>query len=124
MRPTRQTSNGSCRGAGFILLDAIGALILLTALVSALAASSYQQHRALAALDAGQAALRLAERTMTDLQHGRPPATRVGAGRVRLVSLPQAAPVGGWRWVRVEVSYEGSGASLTGLVPRKGPRSP
>jgi len=124
MRYGKRSSRRPRVGMGFILLDAVGALILLTALVTALAAGSYQHHRALAKLDAGQAALRLAERAMADLQHGRPPETRVGAGRVRVVSLPQAAPVGGWRWVRVEAMFDGAQASLTGLVSRKGGVSP
>ena len=107
---------------GFLVTDALTALILITSLAAALAMATAQQNRAARRLADEREAIRLAERALDDLQAGAAPATRPSAdAQISIRSLDDAAAPKDYQWVIVSASVRGRGAEMAGLVPRARP---
>jgi hypothetical protein len=104
---------------GFILMDAIGALVIAVVLASALALAVAHQARALRTVKRSREAVAIAERALADLQTGGKPAEPDDRTRVEVTPITDAQAPEGHVWVRVSVRSGAGGAELTGLIPRK-----
>jgi len=97
---------------GFLFADALVALALMAALAVALLSVKGAYARVERKLANQREADRMAETTLVDLQRGQP-----ASESAQVVGLDTLAPAG-WRWVRVELSYNGRVGRISGLVRR------
>lgn len=103
---------------GFLVLDAIGGLLVVGVLASLLMVAMSRQNRAGQQLAESREVIRLAERTLMEMQAARGiPAAGADQG-VRVRRLPGGQEVAGWVWVEVQTESSGHRAALTGLVPQ------
>jgi hypothetical protein len=105
------------RARGFLMLDIVGGLLIVTVLTIALATAVGEHGRSMSRLADSREALRLAERAMVEIQ--RTGATRIRGPQtqVRIEGVPGEGPPAGWRWAKVAVQYRRGSAELVGLVP-------
>ena len=107
--------------AGFLLADAVGALLILSVLTAALATVVHRQARALAKLADRRVAGELAERTLVNLQLGRSPAVpaeATAAGtHIEFHAAKGGDPLAGRMWIVVRVERNGQAAEVVGLAP-------
>lgn len=108
---------------GYFATDAMIALFIVVVLSAALAMAAATRQRSATRLAHIREATRLAEQALLDLQSGNTPRLSDGAS-LRIQRVESAEPSGGRRWVRVQVTVEGRGAELLGLVPAAGPTTP
>ncbi len=105
------------RRRGFLLIDAVTALVVVGILGVALAMTLHHHHRAERALSDGRTALRLAERALVMMQYEqtRPRSTEQTIISVR--PIPDAPAVEDDVWVTVTVEYADRRAEVIGLAP-------
>jgi len=102
---------------GFLLMDMVIGLLLLATMTTVLAVGVRSRQKGGAHLLDTRAALRSAEAALYELQSGAAaPSARRGVN-VRVVEQKSDTAPAGHRWVRVEATCNGRGASLIGLVP-------
>ena len=106
------------RRRGFMVMDAVGGLILVAILATVLAVALNRQNRAQQKLADSRAAVRVAERVLAELQASAKPAMEEDQTRIAVVPAEGAPDVRGLVWVEVRVACWGQHASLVGLVPR------
>lgn len=109
------------RRAGWVFIDAVAAMLLLSILTLMLGIAAGAHHRGLTRLIAVRAASHLAEASLLTLQQG----ATLSAQKNAPVSVESLAPDdsrGPDTWVRVTARVEGRSASLIGLVPRAATR--
>jgi hypothetical protein len=112
------------RRGGFMLLDIITGIVVGMAVLVALTVSVQRYRHASRRLADQRAAIHLAERVLTDLQAGRPPASEQEGLKAQVVDLTQPQATANSRWVEVRVDGPGVFV-LTGVVPvrqQEGPR--
>lgn len=112
------TMHMHARHRGFLIMDVIGGLLILSVLVAVLATAVFQQQKAVRRLDDSLAAVAIAERALADLQTGQAPQAEDPQStviQVHPIKGVQAPP--GRVWVRVAVSYRTGGTELTGIAP-------
>jgi hypothetical protein len=102
------------RRRGFLTIDAVAGLILLTTLAVVLATAIGQRVRAANRLADSRTASRLAEAALFDLQQNRPPPAGVG---VRHLLPGREDDV--LQWVQVTATVNGRTVALTGAVRRQ-----
>jgi hypothetical protein len=106
-----------CR-RGWVLLDMISAMLMLSATAGILATGEYAENNALRRLSDLRAATRAAEAVMTQLQRGAPAAFMTPPEiSVHVRVLPQTAPSPQMAWVEVAATISKETATLTGMVP-------
>jgi hypothetical protein len=107
------------RRRGYLFLDAIVALGLLTAVAMLLVTARSASMRLMRQTDDHRAAVRAAERVLIDLASESPgtPTTRptTASASAGVVDLPTTAPAG-WKWVGVRASVKGRAGEVVGLV--------
>ncbi|HEX8325026.1 MAG TPA: hypothetical protein VF595_14070 [Tepidisphaeraceae bacterium] len=107
------------RRRGYLFLDAIVALGLLTAVAMLLVTARSASTRVMRQTDDHRAAVRVAERVLINLAPANPaaPTTRPTTERAsaEVVDLPTTAPAG-WKWVGVRASVNGRTGEVVGLV--------
>jgi type II secretory pathway pseudopilin PulG len=103
---------------GLVLLDALGALLIIGVLATVMAVAVSQQARGLRSVEQGRQALTIAQRALADLQTGARPQEGDEQTRIQVSVLDAEAPEGRI-WVRVVVTHGSSTSELTGVVPRK-----
>ena len=103
---------------GFLFIDAIVALGLLTSVAMLLVVARSGLTKATRQADDRRAAVRIAERYLVEAALAKsPPATQPVAD-VRVNELSTAAPAG-WKWVTVRATVNGRSSELTGLIRRR-----
>ncbi len=110
----------TCR-RGFMLMDALGGIILVASLATILAVAINRQSRAEQKLADIRAAARMAEEVATDLQTQPAPAVEKAARvdvSVTIHALDTAA-ISGHAWAEITVTRRDSSARLLALVPAK-----
>jgi len=108
------------RRGGWILLEAITAVMLIGMMAVLLAVALRQRDRGVKALADARAASRAAESALTLMQSGAgQPAVLAGEAKITVTELPQAADPPGMEWVSVKAELAGRTAELVGLVPRQ-----
>jgi len=108
------------RQGGWVLFEAITAVLLIGMMAVLLAVAQRQRDRGLKALADARAASRAAESALTLMQSGAGrPAAQTGEAKITVTELPQAADVPGMEWVSVQAELAGRTAELVGLVPRQ-----
>jgi type II secretory pathway pseudopilin PulG len=102
---------------GFLLVDVITGLVLLTALGTAMVVAQSARSHAARKLADTRAAIRLAERALMELQSGRPTPTDTPDAQTEVRPLTSDPAISGTKWVRVRTTLHGQSAVLCGLVP-------
>jgi len=100
---------------GWVFVDVLMGMILITLIAAMLAAAAGWQQRALLHLADARAAGRTAESALLSMQSGRAlaPGSKV---HVRRLADPSNIP--GEIWVQVDADQGGRAATLVGLVPQ------
>lgn len=104
-----------CR-RGVILADVVLGLVIVAATGALLSTTIARHHKAGERLAGSRAAVRAAERVLTDLQLEQPPPANDDGSRWEIQRLEAPAPPG-QSWVEVRAFSQERSASLTGLVP-------
>ena len=106
---------------GYMLIDVMGALMIVAALAVSLAVGLGRQHRMAQKMADTRAALAVAEAVLADLQAGKPSrqAQLAADADVKVQVRPAAGgrPGAKTEWVEVEVTVRAGRAALTGAVP-------
>ena len=106
--------------SGWVMTDAVMALAIVLILLSVLSVAVSRQHRGSQRLADSRAAIRLAEDTITAMQHGTPPPATPDEMKVSVratATQPGVVVPKGCAWVDVEVTYGiGRTTRLSGLV--------
>jgi type II secretory pathway pseudopilin PulG len=106
------------RRRGWVLLDMITAMLMLSATAGILATGEYAENNALRRLSDLRAATRAAEAVMTQLQRGSPAAFMTPPDMaIHMRVLPQSASSPQMDWVEVAATISKETATLTGMVP-------
>ena len=105
------------RRRGIMLTDAVLGIALLVTIGVVLSSTVARHGKATERLSASRAALRAAERVMTDLQLGQAPPASDEATRWQVTRLESPAAPRGQVWVEVRVEHRGRSATLNGIVP-------
>lgn len=101
---------------GAILADAVLGLVIVAATGALLSTTISRHQQAGERLAATRAAVRAAERVLTDLQLGQVPPTSDDRAWWEIRKLDAPAPAG-QVWVEVRAVSGGRSASLTGIIP-------
>jgi len=104
---------------GFMVMDVVGGLILVSILAGVLAVAMNQQNRAEQKLADSRAAVRIAERTLAELHLSANTPNADDETRIAVRPVQEAKGIGDLVWVEVQVAYRGEHAELVGLIPRK-----
>jgi type II secretory pathway pseudopilin PulG len=105
------------RSHGFLLVDVITALVLLAALGTAMVVAQSARSHAARKLADTRTAIRLAERSLSELQSGRSIPTDMPDAHVEVRRLTGDPGIPGQKWVQVRITLNGQSAVLSGLVP-------
>jgi len=100
---------------GWVFVDVLMGMILITLIAAMLAAAAGWQQRALRHLADARAATRTAESALLAMQSGRALAPNAGVHVLRLLTVSN---VPGEIWVQVDADQNGRAATLVGLVPQ------
>jgi type II secretory pathway pseudopilin PulG len=105
------------RRTGFLMAEALTAIILLGMMAALLFYSVHQARRGMRRVADFRAATRLAEATLLALRSGQ---ARLAAGgpSVSIQTMPDSQPQARTVWVRVRAEIDGHPAELIGAVPR------
>ena len=108
------------RGHGYLLMESVVGLSILSAMVVCLAVSTHQYARGVNAMADHRAAHRSAECVLTELQTGRPASLDIPQMQVELsaAAKPPTPTPDGFVWAVVSVEYRQKRARLVGLAPR------
>jgi type II secretory pathway pseudopilin PulG len=101
----------------FLLVDVITGLVLLAALGTALVIAQSARSHAARKLADTRTAIRLAERSLIELQSGRSIPADTPNARVEVRPLTSETGIAGKKWIQVRTTLHGQSASLCGLVP-------
>jgi type II secretory pathway pseudopilin PulG len=105
---------------GWMMLEAITAVCLLSMMAMLLTVALRQQERGLKQLAEARAASRAAEAALTAMQSGQSRAVvESGEAKISVTELPEPSDAAGMEWVRVHADLAGRQAELIGLVPRQ-----
>ena len=102
---------------GFVLIDAIGAVLIVTALGLSLLYAMRGYRGVMTKLNDAQQAITLAETTLVKLQAGEAPPRIDDETEISLEPLNEGHLLPGRRWVTIRVKYHGQLAELIGVVP-------
>jgi hypothetical protein len=97
---------------GWVFIDAVWGMILLSLLAGILATAANRQQVGLARLSDTRAAVRLAEQTLFDLQQRRPLSNLNSDESISVVKLNQLGT-----WVDAKAIVRGRSADLIGYIP-------
>ncbi len=103
------------RRSGIILADVVLGLLIVAATGALLSATTSHHRKASERLAASRAAVRAAERVLSDLQLGQAPAASNENLKWELRPLEAAAP-SGHAWVEVRVVHRERSTSVTGII--------
>jgi hypothetical protein len=115
IRQSATLSPATCR-PGFLLADALTALIILSTLSLLLFTAVGRQRHASRSLADSRAVVRLSESAVIALQR-RQPLQLPADAHVRITPLPDASPAGAYHWITLTVSRRRHAATLIALVP-------
>jgi len=105
------------RNRGWVLLEVLWSVIIMTALAGVLALAARRDSIGLAHLSDSRASARVAESVLTAMQFGRtPPAADDAKVSVKQLATPSEAA--GMVWVEVTAEISKRSATLVGLVPQ------
>jgi type II secretory pathway pseudopilin PulG len=111
--------NRTTRRSGFLIIDMVIGMILLSALGLVLAVGVRAQQRGAMHLNDSRAAMRAAEAALVEMQSGAAePSARRGVN-VRVINESNTTAPVGYRWVRIEATCNGRAASIYGLVGQR-----
>lgn len=102
---------------GFMFMDAVAGLVLITALATALAMSVGRQNRGEQKLADMRTATRIAEQTLAELRLTGKNSAVDGETRLTIQRAEGGWQAEGQRWVEIRVRYRGQSAQLVGLAP-------
>jgi len=106
---------------GYMLIDVMGALMIVAALAVALGVGLGRQHRMAQKMADTRAALAVAEMVLADLQAGKPSRQAQLAAdpdvKVQVRAAAEGRPGTKTQWVEVSVIVRAGRAALTGAVP-------
>ncbi len=102
--------------AGYVWIDAVVGLGIVSSLSIVLVTTVSRQHTAELRLADARAALHLAEQTLLNVQHGQPAPLLAPDSRLQLIPVTGDTPKG-YGWVRVSATVHGLERSLVGIVP-------
>lgn len=103
------------RRRGWVFVDVVMAMILISLIAMMLAVAAAWNRRALDHLSDSRAAARLAESALISLQSGQLPASDAP---VTFRKLSAGSEIPGHAWVEVDAVVKNHHASLVGLVPQ------
>ena len=102
---------------GWILLEVIGSIFIITLLAGTLFLATRQDEKGLDRLSDSRAAARVAEGALTALQTGQSPAALDDGSHVSVRELSRPSDLPKMKWVQVSVLVGREQADLVGLVP-------
>lgn len=102
---------------GFVLIDAVGAVLIVTALGLSMLYAMRGYRRAMSSLNDAQQAITLAETTLVKLQAGEAPPRSDDQTDIVIQPLNEGHLLPGRRWVMIRVNYKQHEAELIGVVP-------
>jgi hypothetical protein len=108
------------RHRAFVLLDALGAVVIVTALGLSMLYAMRGYRAAMTKLNDAQQTILIAETTLVKLQAGDPPdpVPRDDIDTtITIQPLDEGHLLPGRRWVRLRVEHRGHEAELIGVVP-------
>jgi type II secretory pathway pseudopilin PulG len=103
------------RRRGWVFMDVVMALILISLIAMMLAIAAGWNRRALDHLSDSRAAARLAESSLISLQSGQAPAS---GAPITFRKLSASTEIPGHAWVEVDAAVKKHHATLVGLVPQ------
>ena len=106
---------------GFVIIDFITAMTIVTALSLALTVALSAQSRSAQRFGDERTALRAVERVLIELQTGQPVPTDLGAVVIHIDPPTTAKGIAGKQWIRVRGQLRNHEIGLFGMVPADAP---